>query len=204
MTLWAFNRQGGVSMPFWGLVVTSAGFFIPCVQAIRRRAARYHAILSGALAVTSLFYHGTLHPIAHRVDAVYAHSVGVFHTASLIARPCAQRAASLAIPVYIYFAKSLRTTGVVSSMWHMAFHVTSIFSWTAEVYRSSRGAGDDDPNTILENNRGAPGAGVCDGEGDVYGCGDGDGEDLADPDGAAGAGREALLPAGFSGVLEPM
>jgi hypothetical protein len=193
-------------MPFWGLVVTSAGFFIPCVQAIRRRAARYHAILSGALAVTSLFYHGTLHPIAHRVDAVYAHSVGVFHAASLIARPCAQRAASLAVPVYIYFAKSLRTTGVVSSMWHMAFHVTSIFSWTAEIYRSSRGAGagDDDPNTILENNRGAPGADVCDGEGDVYGCGDGDGEDRADPDGAAGAGREALLPAGFSGVLEPM
>jgi len=177
-------------MPFWGLVVTSAGFFIPCVQAIRRRAARYHAALSGVLAVTSLFYHGTLHPIAHRVDSVYAHGVGVFHAASLIARPCAQRAASLAVPVYIYFAKSLRTTGVVSSVWHMAFHVTSIFSWTAEIYRSSRGAGDE-PNTIPENNRGASDFG--DGDGDGYG----GGEDLADPDGAAGAGREALLPAGL-------
>jgi hypothetical protein len=120
------------------------------------------------------------------VDSVYAHGVGIFHAASLIARPCAQRAASLAVPVYIYFAKSLRTTGVVSSVWHMAFHVTSIFSWTAEIYRSSQC-----PNTIPENNRGAPDFG--DGDGDGYG----DGEDLADPDGAEGAGREALLPSGL-------
>jgi len=181
-------------MPFWGLVATSAGFFIPCVQAIRRRAARYHAALSGALAVTSLFYHGTLHPIAHRVDAIYAHGLGAFHCASVLARPCAQRAASLAVPVYIYFAKSLRTTGVVSSMWHMAFHVTSIFSWTAEIYRSTQAQSCDsepepepEPNTIPENSRGAYGA-----DDDV-----GEDKDREDPLGAARSCGGALLPSGI-------
>ena len=182
-------------MPFWGLVATSAGFFIPCVQAIRRRAARYHAALSGALAVTSLFYHGTLHPIAHRVDAVYAHGLGVFHCASVLARPCAQRAASLAVPVYIYFAKSLRTTGVASSLWHMAFHVTSIFSWTAEIYRSTQERRcdpepDTEPNTIPENSRGADGADEA--EDDV-----GAHEDREDSLGAARSCGDALLPSGI-------
>jgi len=177
-------------MPFWGLVATSAGFFIPCVQAIRRRAARYHAALSGALAVTSLFYHGTLHPIAHRVDAIYAHGLGVFHCASVLARPCAQRAASLAVPVYIYFAKSLRTTGVASSLWHMAFHVTSIFSWTAEIYRSTAPR-DDDPNTIPENSRDADKAAEADD--DV-----GPDEDREDPFGTPRSCGDALLPSGIS------
>jgi len=184
-------------MPFWGLVATSAGFFIPCVQAIRRRAARYHAALSGALAVTSLFYHGTLHPIAHRVDAIYAHGLGVFHCASVLARPCAQRAASLAVPVYIYFAKSLRTTGVASSLWHMAFHVTSIFSWTAEIYRSTRARRCDaadaetepEPNTIPENSREADEDAEAAEAADV-----GQDEDREDPLGAPRAGGDALLP----------
>jgi len=180
-------------MPFWGLVATSAGFFIPCVQAIRRRAARYHAALSGALAVTSLFYHGTLHPIAHRVDAIYAHGLGVFHGISVLAQPCVRRAASLAVPVYIYFAKSLRTTGAESSMWHMAFHVTSIFSWTAEIYRSTRdrrAGAEPEPNTFPQNSRGADGADEADADVGPH-------EDREDSIGAARSCGGALLPSGI-------
>lgn len=174
-------------MPFWGLVVTSAGFFIPCVQALRRRAARAHAVLSGALAVTSLCYHGTLHPIAHRVDAIYAHGLGVYHGLSVLARPCAERVASLAVPVYLYFAKSLRTTGRASCLWHMAFHVTSIFSWTAEIWRSTA----PDANTIAENSRDAPDPRE-------------DERDGADPLGAEDAGGAPLPPAGLLGLPRPL
>jgi hypothetical protein len=96
--------------------------------------------------------------------------------------------------VYIYFAKSLRTTGVASSLWHMAFHVTSIFSWTAEIYRSTQERRcdpdpdpDTEPNTIPENSRDADKA-----DDDV-----GPDEDREDPFGAARSCGDALLPSGI-------
>lgn len=126
-------------MPFWGLVVTSAGFFIPCLVALRRRNKR-HSVMSGALAVTSLFYHGTLHPIAHRIDLLYAHSVGLIHLAEALAAPCLQRLVMVGAPMYLYFAKSLKTEGHESCLWHMAVHVSSVIAWTIEISLRRDGA----------------------------------------------------------------
>lgn len=119
-------------MPFWGLVITSAGFFIPCLVAFRRRNKR-HSLMSGALAVTSLFYHGTLHPIAHRIDLLYAHSVGLIHLAEALAAPSVARLLMVGTPMYLYFAKSLKTTGHESCLWHMSVHVSSVIAWTIEI-----------------------------------------------------------------------
>lgn len=131
-------EYSGNAMPFWGLVVTSAGFFIPCIAAFRRRAFR-HSALSGVLAVTSLFYHGTLHPLAHRVDRFYAHSVGILHTLDIVSAPRLQKIIMLGTPVYLYFTKSLKTEGTESCFWHMAVHVTSVIAWTVEISRMNVG-----------------------------------------------------------------
>ena len=122
-------------MPFWGLVVTSLGFAIPTLIAFRKR--RWVTTAScGALTLTSIAYHGTLHPLAHTIDMTLAHIMGMgwagesVRRALVIGRPADGVICTMTIgSMLIYLMKSRNNFTPTSKMWHMAFHGLSQSAW---------------------------------------------------------------------------
>lgn len=127
-------------MPFWGLVATSAGFLAPAIIAWKKRRP-LHAFFSTLLALTSTLYHGTVHPIAHRVDKFYAHMIGAHFIGrglflSLVYGRHLCLAGTSAI-LWVYFGRSQRTDGFESKMWHMTLHIIAATGWAVYLYKES-------------------------------------------------------------------
>lgn len=122
-------------MVFIGLVVTSCGFFIPAIVAVAKKRQK-DAIRAGALAVSSVVYHGTMHPIAHFIDACIAHSCAVvyfkekwerFHLYKNIHDGIALM--NLTGAGLVYFVKSKFNKHPNSSYWHLGLHIFSQVTW---------------------------------------------------------------------------
>jgi hypothetical protein len=117
-------------MPYWGLILTSVGFALPAWVARRKRKRRF-AKACNTLALTSVLYHGTTHPICCLMDRIYAHgfcTLALIHCVYMSLREKHWKklgaVTSSAIPLYLYFAKSQKTDGLQSKLWHMTFHIT--------------------------------------------------------------------------------
>jgi len=121
-------------MVYFPLILTSLGFFIPTVIAIRNK--KYaHSALIGTLACTSCLYHGTLHCFAHVVDKIVAHFTGfvfVLHTCKY--HICERRMENLqrviigCSAIWTYWYRSRLIEGDNSSKWHLYVHIASIIS----------------------------------------------------------------------------
>jgi hypothetical protein len=128
-------------MPFWGLVVTSLGFAIPAAIAFKK--ARWITSAScGVLTISSVAYHGTVHPLALRVDMFVAHSLGVGWAFESLRRTVIIRRAEDAIisamtlsGITIYGLKSRNNFTESSRWWHMAFHVLAQSAWCIYLLR---------------------------------------------------------------------
>jgi hypothetical protein len=123
-------------MPFIGLVITSAGFLIPAVLSFRKKNIR-DAAATGLLAVTSVLYHGTLHPLAHLVDDLYAHVIGALYFAESVRRRFKYRRKSdiatfrlACASVLCYYVQKNVPKGVQSARWHMGVHLCANTAWT--------------------------------------------------------------------------
>jgi len=122
-------------MPFWGLVVTSLGFAIPALLAFHKR--RWICTTScGAITLTSLAYHGTVHPIAKTIDMTVAHIVGAgwiiesMRRAIFIRRPADALTCIMTLgSMCIYLTKSRNNFTQTSQIWHMVFHGLSQGAW---------------------------------------------------------------------------
>jgi hypothetical protein len=123
-------------MVYIPLLITSLGFFIPTIIAIRNR--KYaHGALIGTLACTSCLYHGTLHFVAHSIDRLVAHCAGVvfiLHTFKfhIYDRRIIhwQRAAIGSSAILAYWCRSRLLEGEISARWHLFVHIASIVSMT--------------------------------------------------------------------------
>jgi hypothetical protein len=122
-------------MVFVGLIVTSCGFFIPAIIAIARKRRR-DACRAGALAVSSIAYHGTLHPIAHLLDACIAHSCAMAYLKESWERfqdshktHDAIAFVNLTGACIVYFFKSKFNKHPNSCYWHLGLHVFSQATW---------------------------------------------------------------------------
>jgi hypothetical protein len=135
-------------MPFVGLVITSIGFLVPGILAWRRHL--WGEAVSGILVSTSsIFYHGTLHPLAKGVDMAIAHTLGI----RSIGRACinvVRRSRPPGIPqsrwkpigilggtlgsIAIYWFKSKTNPHPYSKYWHMVFHLTSQATWVVHLW----------------------------------------------------------------------
>ena len=122
-------------MPFWGLVISSVGFVIPTIIAFKRK----HLVTSvscGIITLTSLAYHGTVHPIAKTIDMAFAHIIGTGWTVESIRRAIFVRRLVDTITctmtigsIGIYVFKSHNNFTKSSQLWHMAFHGLSQGAW---------------------------------------------------------------------------
>lgn len=126
-------------MPYIGLVITSIGFLIPSFFAWKNRK-KFDAKLSSIVACTSVLYHGTLHPIAHRVDYFIAHSVGLISIGRIFRRVFILKRwnerwifLGTISSIGVYWFKSRCNFDMGSCLWHMLFHVSSQATWTAHV-----------------------------------------------------------------------
>jgi|APGre2960657373_1045057.scaffolds.fasta_scaffold01208_3 hypothetical protein len=125
---------------FVGLVLTSAGFAVPAIWAVRRRFWGT-AVSCGTLTVTSLAYHGTVHPVAQAVDMAIAHLMGVVWAAEGGRRLFVHRRKSDATVVALtacsiatYLTKSRTSVHPNSKWWHMAFHLLSQGAWCIHLF----------------------------------------------------------------------
>jgi len=115
-------------MPFWGLVFTSIGFAVPAVIAYKKRRWVQSASCT-IITLTSVAYHGTVHPVAKYIDMTFAHIIGtewiVRSTLRMIfiRRPTDVILCTMTVgSVLIYFTKSCNNFTNSSKFWHMAFH----------------------------------------------------------------------------------
>lgn len=122
-------------MPFWGLIFTSAGFFLPAWLA-RRKNARVDMCASTVLATSSLIFHSTLHPTVQVVDMTISHVIGgINFIRSLVnartKRRCKDIVGIVATPAcaYIFYALSKGKDSVAGHIGHMALHATAIGYW---------------------------------------------------------------------------
>ena len=122
-------------MPFWGLVVTSLGFAVPSILAFHKRRL-VTATSCGVITLTSLAYHGTQHPIAHKIDLVVAHTVGAGWAIESARRAiCVHKPADIITCIMtfgsmsVYLLKSRNNFTSTSRLWHMAFHTMSQGAW---------------------------------------------------------------------------
>lgn len=122
-------------MPFWGLIITSAGFLLPAWVA-RRKKARFDMCASTTLAATSLLFHSTLHPTIQMVDMTVSHIIGgvnlvrsVINTRKM--RRCKDVVGIIATPVCagLFYGISKGRKGAVAHVGHMALHATAISYW---------------------------------------------------------------------------
>ena len=127
-------------MPYVGLILTSIGFIIPGIIAWRRRF-RVEAASSILVSISSVCYHGTLHPIARYVDMAVAHSLGVTSigraTMNMILWrrgwiECCVVAGTLG-SIGIYWFKSRNNPHESSKYWHMFFHLSGQTTWIAHI-----------------------------------------------------------------------
>ena len=122
-------------MVFVGLVITSFGFFIPAYIAfIRRR--KKDAFRAGLLAVSSIAYHGTVHPLAHAIDACIAHGCGVIYFKETLDRIVIHKyfgdivgLAGLTSAGFIYLFKSKFNPHPSNSYWHLGLHILAQATW---------------------------------------------------------------------------
>jgi hypothetical protein len=124
-------------MPYVGLVITSIGFLVPGILAWRRR--RMGDAVSGILvSVSSVCYHGTLHPIAKGVDMVIAHTMGITSIGRAlvhVCRPSVPHWINIGVfggtlgSIAIYWFKSKNNSHSYSKYWHMLFHLTGQVTW---------------------------------------------------------------------------
>lgn len=135
-------------MPCLGLVVTSIGFFVPAIIA-RMKGMHKDTRLIGSLAITSVLYHGTVHPLALLVDTAVAHFVSIGYAIQGIRDVIVKRRHDTVVGValgcmsaFMYYQKSLKIADETESRrWHMNVHLTAQAALLAFVYRG-KGAGD--------------------------------------------------------------
>jgi len=134
-------------MVFMGLVVSSCGFFIPAMVAFVRKQ-RIHALRAGALAVSSIAYHSTTHPVAHAIDACVAHGYGAAYWKESFVRFRAHGRLCDAIALgnltgagLIYLVKSKFNKHVNSRYWHLGLHVFAQATWVYYIVCTGSGAG---------------------------------------------------------------
>lgn len=126
-------------MPYIGLVITSLGFIIPSFFAWKHRK-MFDAKASSILALTSVLYHGTLHPLAHMVDYTVAHTIGALSIGRTFRRVFIWKKWNerwiffgTITSLGIYWFKSRCNFDITSSHWHMLFHVYSQAIWTTHI-----------------------------------------------------------------------
>lgn len=122
-------------MPFWGLLITSTGFFIPTFLA-RKSRQKLDAIASATLGVSSVLFHSTLHPTIKVIDMTIAHSVGVISlirsTRNFIKRRRTKDALGIvATPTcaMIFYGVSKGRSTALAWAGHMSMHITAITYW---------------------------------------------------------------------------
>lgn len=127
-------------MPYIGLVLTSIGFIVPGILAWRRRY-RMEAMTSIAVSVSSVLYHGTLHPIAKCIDMGIAHLLGIASLGRVCVNMISWRRGwiecGLVVGTFgsiaIYWFKSRTNPHLNSRYWHMLFHVTGQTTWVSHI-----------------------------------------------------------------------
>jgi hypothetical protein len=126
--------------PYIGLVISSVGFIIPCIVAWHRRK-RFDAVASGALTITSIAYHGTLHPMFQKVDMCVAHAIGLisiprsFHRMLCWKRKWVEGFVFVGTlsAIAVYWIKSKNNPYDDSKLWHLGFHVLCQSTWLTHV-----------------------------------------------------------------------
>jgi presenilin-like A22 family membrane protease len=126
-------------MPYIGLIITSIGFIVPSIIAWKKRK-WFDAKASSVLTISSVLYHGTLHPLAHTFDYCIAHSVGILSIGRTIRRVFILKKWNeqwvffgTLTSIGIYWFKSRCNFNVSSCMWHMLFHISSQITWSAHL-----------------------------------------------------------------------
>jgi len=127
-------------MPYIGLVLTSIGFIIPGILAWRRRY-RVEATSSILVSVSSVLYHGTLHPVAKYIDMTIAHLLGFASVGRVCVNLVAWRrgwiecslVAGTLGSIAIYLFKSRTNPHVNSRYWHMLFHISGQTTWVTHI-----------------------------------------------------------------------
>ena len=131
-------------MPCWILVCTSIGFAIPSLIAAKLRKKKDKKML-GSLSITSVLYHGTVHPLAKFIDTCVAHYIAIRYMFHGIRRIISYKniydVVGVAIggaSIYMYYHKSLRIKDHRESQkWHAAVHITAQAAMTIFLYSPS-------------------------------------------------------------------
>jgi hypothetical protein len=120
-------------MPFWGLVITSLGFSIPALLAMKKKKktmGKMCTLLTG----TSVLYHGTQHIFFKTIDMMYAHGLGVTYFFRSIKRVFQhKRVYDIIIcmgtvgSVLIFYKGACNNTfhSTLQNYYHMSFHILS-------------------------------------------------------------------------------
>lgn len=132
-------------MAYIGLVLTSLGFLIPgwVAWCSRRRGNRKNLDIctSLAIATSSVLYHGTLHPVAQRIDMCLAHMLGCLSIGRSVFHLVAWRRGIIELGIVggtfgsigIYLFKSRLNPHPNARYWHMVFHLVGQTTWVAHV-----------------------------------------------------------------------
>jgi len=122
-------------MPFWGLVITSIGFAVPTLIAFHKK--NWLSTAScGVITLTSVAYHGSVHPIAKTIDMLFAHVIGTGWTIESLRRVIFFRHSTDLVvcmmtvgSVILYWTKSRNNFSNSSKLWHMSFHGLCQGAW---------------------------------------------------------------------------
>jgi hypothetical protein len=131
-------------MVYIGLVLTSMGFLIPGWMAWRRRFRKgreIDIITSAVLSTSSILYHGTLHPLAHRFDIFVAHGVGLLSIGRSMLNVIAWRRGWIELGILggtlgsigVYLCKSRANPHDNCKYWHMLFHLSGQATWVSHI-----------------------------------------------------------------------
>lgn len=140
-------------MPFWGLVVTSALFFIPTRIAFMK-GRRKEGFASSAIMITSLLYHSTTHCAAEFLDKVVVHTISYHYGIRTLTTwmrtptlPLTRALGLQGLTAVIYYRKSRTTRGKESSWWHMVVHGCGLASSILLVLLPATGPAAADPDS---------------------------------------------------------
>lgn len=120
------------------LVFTSLGFLIPTLTALKHRRLSL-ALQYGILTITSIFFHGTHHPIAKAIDIKYAYSLGAKYFLEGILNIYRYRRKKdiylhlgTISSLYIFFYKSSDKTlpQHIQQRYHSLFHISIQYLFT--------------------------------------------------------------------------
>jgi len=136
------------------LVFTSLGFLVPTLTALKRH--RFSLALQyGVLTITSIFFHGTHHPIAKAIDIKYAYSLGAKYFLEGILNICRYRRKKdlymhlgTISSLYLFFYKSSDKSlpKHIQQRYHSLFHISIQYLFTQHAL----------DNIALSNNETAP------------------------------------------------